>query len=345
MRRERGARGAFRTVWATREAGTGRETPNTYVPGPPGGPAMSSLPQHRPRASSPEPSRAHAYYSLYVVRRDFRRVMRGYDPAEVDEHLEKVATWFSGGGLERVAEQHMEAAEEALTHQREALGRERAEAKAETEGTAERVRGELETARADAVEAREAARREAEALVASAREEAAAATDGARLEAEGVVEAARADAERRQSAAEVHAAEMRAAAQAELEAASEKRAQSDRAATEAVNGGEEQARARGAAAEQDAKNLLERARAEAHAEAAAIRERAEREAASYLERRQREADRLAQSARARYLGVIPAEDAVDGANGREGGDPETPVEHEERDAIADGQDPDPPGTP
>jgi hypothetical protein len=43
--------------------------------------------------------------------------------------------------------------------------------------------------------------------------------------------------------------------------------------------------------------------------------------------------------------VIPAEDAVDGANGREGGDPETPVEREERDAIADGQDPDPPGTP
>ncbi|MEJ7718921.1 MAG: DivIVA domain-containing protein [Thermoleophilaceae bacterium] len=114
------------------------------------------------------------------MRRDFRRVMRGYDPAEVDEHLETVATWFSGKGLERVAEQHMEAAEAALTHQREALERERTEAKAETEQTAERVRGELEAARVETVDAREAARREAEGVVASAREEAAAAREGAR---------------------------------------------------------------------------------------------------------------------------------------------------------------------
>jgi len=62
-------------------------------------------PRSRPGSPSPVgPSRAQAYFSLYVVRRDFRRVMRGYDPGEVHEHLEKVSGWFSSGGLERVAE-------------------------------------------------------------------------------------------------------------------------------------------------------------------------------------------------------------------------------------------------
>ena len=67
----------------------------------------------RPRSppSPVGPSRAQAYFSLYVVRRDFRRVLRGYDPGEVHEHLEKVSGWFSSGGLERVAEEHMKRSE------------------------------------------------------------------------------------------------------------------------------------------------------------------------------------------------------------------------------------------
>ena len=35
--------------------------------------------------------------SLFVVQRAFRRVRRGYDPEEVDRHLELVSEWFSSG--------------------------------------------------------------------------------------------------------------------------------------------------------------------------------------------------------------------------------------------------------
>src|SRR3954471_23403560 len=37
--------------------------------------------------------------SLFVVQRAFRRVRRGYDPEEVDRHLELVSGWLRGSGV------------------------------------------------------------------------------------------------------------------------------------------------------------------------------------------------------------------------------------------------------
>src|SRR3954467_3829355 len=41
--------------------------------------------------------------SLFVVQRAFRRVRRGYDPEEVDRHLQLVSEWFSQGRGGRAA--------------------------------------------------------------------------------------------------------------------------------------------------------------------------------------------------------------------------------------------------
>src|SRR4051794_41808803 len=54
--------------------------------------------------------------SLFVVQRSFRRVRRGYDPEEVDRHLQLVSEWFSqgrGGRTAREAEQELIARERA----------------------------------------------------------------------------------------------------------------------------------------------------------------------------------------------------------------------------------------
>jgi DivIVA domain-containing protein len=40
------------------------------------------------------PSREGETRSAYVVQRHFRLVRKGYDPAEVDRHLELVSEWF-----------------------------------------------------------------------------------------------------------------------------------------------------------------------------------------------------------------------------------------------------------
>src|ERR1700750_1840354 len=54
--------------------------------------------------------------SLFVVQRTFRLIRRGYDPEEVDRHLEQVSRWFVSTGPG-----------EALSHERAALqDRERA---------------------------------------------------------------------------------------------------------------------------------------------------------------------------------------------------------------------------
>jgi DivIVA domain-containing protein len=43
--------------------------------------------------------------SVYVVQRAFRLVRRGYDPAEVDRHLQIVSEWFrTSGAGERARE-------------------------------------------------------------------------------------------------------------------------------------------------------------------------------------------------------------------------------------------------
>ena len=61
--------------------------------------------------------------SLFVVQRSFGRVRRGYDPDEVDRHLELVSRWFTSTD-----------AGQAFTHERTQLqGRERAVASKEAD--------------------------------------------------------------------------------------------------------------------------------------------------------------------------------------------------------------------
>ena len=86
--------------------------------------------------------------SLFVVQRAFTLVRRGYDPEEVDRHLERVSRWFVSTE-----------AGEAFSHERAALQeRERA----------------VERREADATRALEGARLEAEATVDGARKRASA---------------------------------------------------------------------------------------------------------------------------------------------------------------------------
>jgi DivIVA domain-containing protein len=61
--------------------------------------------------------------SMFVVQRAFNRVRRGYDPEEVDRHLERVSRWFTSTDIGQ-----------ALTHERtQLLLRERAVAEREAE--------------------------------------------------------------------------------------------------------------------------------------------------------------------------------------------------------------------
>ena len=120
--------------------------------------------------------------SLFVVQRSFRRVRRGYDPEEVDRHLQLVSEWFSsgrGGRTAREAEQALKTREQTVTadleRERKQAEGERVEAEATLAGARLKAAGDLD-----------AARREAERIVAEAR-----------AEADRVLGEARADAERR----------------------------------------------------------------------------------------------------------------------------------------------------
>src|SRR4051812_50180141 len=56
--------------------------------------------------------------SLFVVQRAFRRVRRGYDPEEVDRHLQLVSEWFAsgrGGRPAREAQQQLRQRERTAT--------------------------------------------------------------------------------------------------------------------------------------------------------------------------------------------------------------------------------------
>src|SRR3954469_2176417 len=103
--------------------------------------------------------------SLFVVQRAFRRVRRGYDPDEVDRHLQLVSEWFASGRGGRTARE----AEQALI-ERERAG-EAAQEKARKEIEGERVEADatLEGARLKAKGDVEAAGREAARIVADAR--------------------------------------------------------------------------------------------------------------------------------------------------------------------------------
>jgi DivIVA domain-containing protein len=95
--------------------------------------------------------------AVFVVQRHFRRVLRGYDPEEVERHLERVSEWFNEsrvGQVAREVEARLDARERAVLEV-EAKGR------AEADG-AERARREAESTLAEA-------RRKADALVEEAR--------------------------------------------------------------------------------------------------------------------------------------------------------------------------------
>src|SRR3954468_11725315 len=83
--------------------------------------------------------------SVYVRQRAFRRVMRGYDPVEVDRHLQTLSEMIAGsaiGELAREQEQRLEqreaAVEAAESHARELAAkaeRQVHEARVEAEAT------------------------------------------------------------------------------------------------------------------------------------------------------------------------------------------------------------------
>src|SRR5436189_258921 len=75
--------------------------------------------------------------SVFVVQRSFRRVMRGYDPDEVEHHLERVSRWFTESGVGKAARE----AEAKLQERDRALR----EAEAEAQATLEAARAEAET--------------------------------------------------------------------------------------------------------------------------------------------------------------------------------------------------------
>ncbi len=54
------------------------------------------------------PRRSAESFSVYVVQRHFRRVFRGYDPDEVDAHLEQISRWFSASELSKVSREEAE---------------------------------------------------------------------------------------------------------------------------------------------------------------------------------------------------------------------------------------------
>jgi DivIVA domain-containing protein len=122
--------------------------------------------------------------SLFVVQRAFRRVRRGYDPEEVDRHLQLVSEWFSQGRAGRTAREV----------EQELLARERAAAEAEAEARAEGERI-VAAARAEGERVLEATRAGAQAaadtLRADRERELAAYVERRRREADRLVEGAR----------------------------------------------------------------------------------------------------------------------------------------------------------
>src|ERR671933_279078 len=104
-------------------------------------------------------------HAVFVVQRSFRRVRRGYDPEEVERHLQLVSEWFTKTHAGEAAREY------------EQSHRERLEADATLEGA--RLKAEATTREADAALAR--AHEEAAGIVEQARAEAAAILDQARL--------------------------------------------------------------------------------------------------------------------------------------------------------------------
>lgn len=219
--------------------------------------------------------------SVFVVQRSFRRVRRGYDPDEVDRHLQLVSRWFTSTDIgvalthERTALDRREATVAAREAELERTEEERRlEAKATLEGARRRADADTGKAEKELVEARiEAARILAEAE--AARTEM---LDGAERERASILDEAKAQA----AAAEI-VAEAREQAEALLEAAGVE-AEGIRASAHAE-------------AEALTEARLATARDEVAYVAAEERHKADEELAAYVERRRREADRLVEAAR------------------------------------------------
>ena len=67
------------------------------------------------------PSQEGETRAAYVIQRHFRRVRKGYDPAEVDRHLQLVSEWFR---TSRAAEKAREVREQSAARERAAADRE-----------------------------------------------------------------------------------------------------------------------------------------------------------------------------------------------------------------------------
>src|SRR3954451_22518457 len=108
---------------------------------------------------------------MFVVQRTFRTVRKGYDPAEVDRHLELVSRWFTQTDAakalreerERIEERERAAAEREARAERSLEGV-RMEAEATTDGAPRRAAADERAAGEDrerAGEELQAAREEA----------------------------------------------------------------------------------------------------------------------------------------------------------------------------------------
>jgi DivIVA domain-containing protein len=121
--------------------------------------------------------------SMFVVQRTFSRVRRGYDPAEVDRHLELVNSWFTGTQVGQALSH-----ERAELQQRErSLGEREAELARALEGARLEADGLVEGARRRAP----ADARAGERALAAAREEAAAIRATAEREREELLDVPR----------------------------------------------------------------------------------------------------------------------------------------------------------
>lgn len=251
--------------------------------------------------------------AIFVVQRHFRVVRRGYDPEEVDRHLQLVSEWFSKSGAGRFARQfeatlserearledHQQLVSDAEHEARRLIEGARVEAEATLEGARLKAKADAagieDAARQDAADALgrlhdaeallERACDEAETLRASAEEERRVILDEARLDAMAaeVMRAAKVAAERILADAEARAAALLAEAETrvqKIDLDAESRAQQQLAAARIAG-----------------EQLVAAMRAEAAEAIAGARAAADEELRIYVERRRREADRLADAAR------------------------------------------------
>jgi DivIVA domain-containing protein len=130
--------------------------------------------------------------SMFVVQRTFTLVRRGYDPAEVDRHLENVSRWFTSTEVGETLARERAALEQREAEAERAVAGARLEAEATVEGARRRAQADAERVLAAA---REEAGREGESIVATARaraeEEARAYVERRRREADRLVQRSR----------------------------------------------------------------------------------------------------------------------------------------------------------